>query len=366
MKKLHEKTQKEKESKEKIKKDRKSVLQSRLKKVRDRKRLKLGLPIIDSDDETVTKEEAEEASKDDLGESVLKALKDIREKEEEAKRKLVVRDWDLGKKDQPILNIKPTERKVMDQKEWVQTKRSERPTEFAPPVNLYKDQESGHTASKKSVKSFNSVPPPSTDYPQPVRTARPDDKTSTFQHQVPFQNCRPGTSQNNFCNMPPPANIDQRYPQPVRNKGFNDFPPNNSGPETSHVPPPGYQQPPQSSNFASVPPPGYQQPRPQSSNFPSVPPEYQVAPPPSSNFGNVPPLPGYKNYQGQKNFIRKNNSSGPAPNKLSSFETMYEVPEEFEEQRKVPEKVISSSLSKSSRLELHKQMVGGSTQPTFR
>jgi hypothetical protein len=343
LKKMHEQTQKERENKEKTKKDRKSALQSRLKKVRDRKRLKLGLPMLDSDEETEAKQDEGEASKEDLNDSVLKALKDIREKEEEAKRKLVIRDWDVGKKESPILNIKPSERKVMDQNEWVQAKRSERPTEFAPPVNLYKDQESGPTVAKR----FNSVPPPAVNqgYPQPVRTKLSPKSKQSLRANVSTvkqssHTSRPGTSHSTFNHMPPPA----------------------------------YTQPPQSYNFGSVPPPGYQQPHSQSSNFKTAPPGYP--PLQSSNFSSVPP-PGYKtenknkstnvqpmgytDFHSQQKFLK--NVVGSSQSKCSSFETMYEVPEDAEE-RRAPEKVVSSSLSKSSRLELHKQMAGG--QQSFR
>ena len=387
LKKMHEETQKERINKEKTKKDRKSALQNRLKKVRDRKRLKLGLPMIESDDEPEVEAE-KEASKEDLNKSVLKALKDIREKEEEAKRNLFVRDWDVGKKESPILNVKPTERKVMDQNEWVQSKRSERPKEFAPPVNLYKDQDSGHTAAK----SFNSVPPPTDNqqYRQPAGTKSkqsPRANTSTCPQQPPSHNSRQETPQNKFNNMFPPG---YQKPSP-QSSNFSSAPPGHKQPpQTSNfanVPPPGYQQPhPQSSNFANVPPPGYQQPQSQSSDFSTAPPGYQVAPPQSSNFASVPP-PGYKtenkknkrpnsnfakvqppaytSFQSKKSFSKKNNVGGPSQNKFISFETMYEVPED-DEPLKVPEKVISSSLSKLSRLELHKQMVGGCNEQSFR
>ena len=301
---------------------------------------------------------------------VIKLISDIREKEEEAKRKLVVRDWDVGKKESPILNVKPTERKVMDQNEWVHSKRSERPKEFAPPVNLYKDEGSGHTATK----SFKSVPPPTDNQPGGTKSkqrSRANTSTwspSTFSQQTTSPNSRPGTSDNKFDNMFP-----QGYQQP---------PPQSSN--FTDVPPPGYQQPhPQSSNFANVPPPGYQQPQ---SDFSAAPPGYQVAPPQSSNFASVPPPgyisenkkkkrpnsnfakvqpPAYNISQSKKSLRKTNNVGGPSQNIFSSFETMYEVPED-DEPRKVPEKIISSSLSKLSRLELHKQMVGGCTEQTFR
>ncbi len=79
---MHEQTKREREEKEKSKQDRKSALANRLKKVRDRKRLKMGLPMLESDDEDVpsVEENPEEKSQEELNDAVMKALRDIREK----------------------------------------------------------------------------------------------------------------------------------------------------------------------------------------------------------------------------------------------------------------------------------------------
>ena len=153
LKQLHEKTKREREEKEKQKIDKKAAMKSRLKKVRDRKRLKMGLPILgngsDSEEDTPA-QEVENEKEPNAEDSILQRLKEIREKADEEKRKATaaVREWDVGKKvekiSQPltssILTSKPTEAKILNQKEWVNAKRSERPKEFAPPVNLYSDK----------------------------------------------------------------------------------------------------------------------------------------------------------------------------------------------------------------------------------
>ena len=175
---LHLETKKAKEEKEKQKVDKKEALKNRLKKVRDRKRLKMGLPILpdDADDADSTKnndEEAQPEEEEKPEDSILQRLKEIREKEEEARRKSVVREWDVGKKgakaaaaapspfgasSSSILTSKPAETKVFSQKEWVEKKRSERPQEFAPPVNTSPDF--GAKRNEKKAKSYSAVPPP--------------------------------------------------------------------------------------------------------------------------------------------------------------------------------------------------------------
>jgi hypothetical protein len=211
LKQMHEQTKREREEKDKNKKDRKSVMANRLKKVRDRKRLKMGLPILESDEEDGldVEEKPEEKSQEELNETVMKALRDIREKEEAAKRRLIVRDWDVGKNDKSssfsstssLLTMKPSEPKVLSQDEWVQAKRLERQNEFAPPVNLYQGESSKSKSPEKTTRgiSYSAVPPPNVSSSNPVKqpfSARsqfppPQTNSQQFSHQVKTRGAPP-------------------------------------------------------------------------------------------------------------------------------------------------------------------------------
>lgn len=228
---LHQETKTARLEKEKQKVDKKEALKNRLKKVRDKKRLKMGLPMLpddDDDDESrppeKTDEEAraeEEVNPEDL---ILQRLKEIREKEEEAKRKLVVREWDVGKKggkvaavspfgasSSSILTSKPAEAKVFSQKEWVEKKRSERPNEFAPPTNF--SQDSGAKGTGSASKKFTAVPPPASlqreQWPQPnqAQQRQQHQPQPNFAHQREQQR------------QPNPAHHQQNIPwhQPQQN-----------------------------------------------------------------------------------------------------------------------------------------------------
>ena len=123
---------------------RRNAMEIRLKKVRDRKRLKMGLPLIEDDDTYPTSTDTPlNAEKNDVSieDSVMESLKKLREKQETDKnKKASIREWDLGKEgvnsDMGSLlygkqskNDKP----LMTQSEWVDDKRKQRKNEFAPP-----------------------------------------------------------------------------------------------------------------------------------------------------------------------------------------------------------------------------------------
>jgi hypothetical protein len=139
LKRLHEETKAARQEKEKQKFDKKTAMKNRLKKVRDRKRLKMGLPVLengsggdDDDDDESKKSEELEKEKQSQEEFILQRLKEFRDKEDEARRKAIIRDWDVGKKvdktssssTASILTSKPAEAKVLSQEEWVSMKRS--------------------------------------------------------------------------------------------------------------------------------------------------------------------------------------------------------------------------------------------------
>jgi len=309
---IHEEAKKEKESKEKSKLDRKTALQNRLKKVRDKKRLKMGLPMLDLDDDyeeeklpEVKKEEEEESPED----SVLKALKDIREKEEEAKRKQVVREWDVGKEEETVLTMKPAEKKVLSQQEWVKTKRTERPKEFAPPVNLYQQD-------KKSEESSN-----------PFRSSKPV-KTTIRKQSERLQE------------FAPPASL---YHQEAAESS--DGYPNSYTFRTANPVKPQFQAPlPVRTQQSSFDPTKYRPPLPLHPQGP--PPKIR----PQTNYNNPPP-PGFH----QVDF--SNDAGTTQPKSKSYLHNSYEESKWEEPQEKL--NLPSTSMSTTSRLEMHRQMNEG-------
>ena len=172
---LHQETLESRTKKEASKAKREAMLAARLKKVRDRKRLKMGLPVKPDEELPAaavvfhTDNEKKELSIED---SVMENLRTIRQVQEADKlRKNIVREWDVGKegvsgqatnqeefKEKLKINM---ERKVLNQQEWVDTKRKERVNEFAPPINYDKKSAGGGRAFQKlQKKSYTSVAPP--------------------------------------------------------------------------------------------------------------------------------------------------------------------------------------------------------------
>ena len=151
----------------------KAKLEERLRKVRNKKRLKMGLPALPEDAGKMTpmptnvQQDPQQAS---IVESVEYNLRSIRQAEDKDKeRKKIVREWDVGK--EGVMADKPTdqgdfrdrlkinmERKVLSQDEWVAKRRSERPDEFAPPVNYSKT--AANQSSRPEKSKYSSVPPP--------------------------------------------------------------------------------------------------------------------------------------------------------------------------------------------------------------
>ena len=138
---------------------REAAMAARLKKVRDKKRLKMGLPALPDEPE-------EQQPEVEVEKSVMEGLKELREAEEQKMRKSIVREWDVGKDgveakeatDQEGFKEKlklSMERKVLSQEEWVEKKRKERPSEFAPPTAFAKKAKNTTPTPK-----YNNVPPP--------------------------------------------------------------------------------------------------------------------------------------------------------------------------------------------------------------
>ena len=169
------------ESRNDISAKRKSAMEIRLKKVRDRKRLKLGLPVLEDENETskqlsddATSIEPKEISLED---TVMESLRKMRDdhnlisKAKADKRNTKIREWDLGKEGVDDIHRnnleygaknafsydRPAEKPVLSQSEWVTEKRQQRNTDFAPPVNYdkirknNKDLSNSRNISSKSI-----------------------------------------------------------------------------------------------------------------------------------------------------------------------------------------------------------------------
>ena len=161
-------------------------MEIRLQKVRDRKRLKMGLPIVEN--ESISKGDEEEQKMDEIHEksmedSVMEGLRKLREKQEVKKSQYSqgnasIREWDVGKEGVDDIPNKyklsnnfgkivpfgqgPIEKPLLSQKEWEDSKRCQRNTDFAPPTSYDKteklaaDQHRSHT--KGPTHSSNTQP----------------------------------------------------------------------------------------------------------------------------------------------------------------------------------------------------------------
>ena len=118
------KTELERSQLQSAKSKREEMMKARLKKVRDKKRQKMGLPPLPEDN---SKNKQETPSTEDL---VMEGIRSLRQAEENQARKQIVREWDIGKEgvsattatDQDEFKEKlkfNLERKVLTQQEWV-------------------------------------------------------------------------------------------------------------------------------------------------------------------------------------------------------------------------------------------------------
>lgn len=126
---LRRETAEKRAAAEVLKQRREEQREARLKAAKTRMRARLGLP---PEEETLPKEDQSTTEEQNVEKS-LEEVSNILEinLESSVKKKPHVRPWDIGKKG--VSNI-------MDQREWVEKKRSERPEEFAPP-SFYRRQE---------------------------------------------------------------------------------------------------------------------------------------------------------------------------------------------------------------------------------
>ena len=187
---LHEETKKARNEADKNKAKKKAALAERLRKVRDRKRLRMGLPMLPQPEGEENGEEGEEVAEkpddDDEGGSFeqklmlnLKAMREeAEEKERERKRRSMVREWDVGKEGVPEMASSygmKGEKKILSQKEWVDEKRKERKKEFAPPSETMQPSSSRSSSGQKKQKTYASVPPPPSMAKEPSSSSRQKD-----------------------------------------------------------------------------------------------------------------------------------------------------------------------------------------------
>ncbi|XP_059090907.1 coiled-coil domain-containing protein 174-like [Tigriopus californicus] len=169
----HQETLVAQERKQQVKRQRDALMKDRLKKVRERKRLKMGLPLENGADKDQDEKDrpmelsesygTKEERPEDVEQSIVQGLIALREKAEadrDAKRKSIVREWDVGKEGVPSLpdyNKMKGEKKILDQKEWIQERRSDRSSEFAPP-SLYSNESTKTSRKQHSLKPVTPKP----------------------------------------------------------------------------------------------------------------------------------------------------------------------------------------------------------------
>jgi hypothetical protein len=117
LKKLRQETTQQQKKSQELKAMREKQLAARVRAAQNRKRERMGLPPLEDEPEAPPPPEQPQEKPKEVDEA---------EKKLEEKRKKHVRPWDMGKE-----GVK--EHYEYSQKEWVDKKRKERPSEFAPP-----------------------------------------------------------------------------------------------------------------------------------------------------------------------------------------------------------------------------------------
>ena len=233
---MHKETDKVRAQKDHIKNKRKVALEARLKKVRDRKRLKMGLPIQEEDIsniqvDTTAEVEVDEAKKMDYlvmaGIREMRALQEKQKQDEDelrrARKAAGPREWDRGKEgvDEITAQLgRSRESRVFSQCEWIDKQRKERSNEFAPPTS-YENRPSSSRGPKPSS-SYRSVPPPADQPPKgaagpppPVRhpVSKPSDSNLSTQsrldlHREMKQSWDSVPNRRLGAEVPPPCQMD--------------------------------------------------------------------------------------------------------------------------------------------------------------
>lgn len=123
LKKLHKQTEEQRLLTQRLQRKRKSMLEARLAKVCERRNIDKSVV------QTYTKTQETPADQDqvvDLSSIPLPETPEIPEKKE-----VKIRPWDIGKTN--FIPFVPEKQKIRSQTNWIEDKRSERPSEFAPP-----------------------------------------------------------------------------------------------------------------------------------------------------------------------------------------------------------------------------------------
>ncbi|CAG9826242.1 unnamed protein product [Diabrotica balteata] len=149
LKRLRKETEDKQKKAQQLKDTREKLLAARLKAARNRKRARMGLPPEEDEEPNIPTPAQPEIAKEELDK---KNEDDEKEQLLERARKNHIRPWDIGKE-----GVK--EHQILTQEEWVDKKREERPSEFAPPVNYRKNFRAEDTeltdqssAERKSLK----------------------------------------------------------------------------------------------------------------------------------------------------------------------------------------------------------------------
>jgi len=178
----------------------------------------------------------------------------------ELQRRTNTRDWDVGKEEMPEWKV---EKKVMDQKEWIDKQRKQRNSEFAPPTaTAY--AEARYFIMNNEAKNMDA--PKAKKYPKKLPQPVSKDEISAYKSN--YLN-KTGQSGGPSMAFPPPS--AGHPPQNIQ------FPPPNVG-----VPPPNIPPPP--GCIPHQPPPRFPQQPPPQPRFPQQPPPQLLVP-------QHPPLP---------------------------------------------------------------------------
>merc|ERR1719186_1283205 len=236
LKKLHEETDEMRKQKEKKAEKRKREMAERIKKIRAKKRQKQGLP-PESDDESDNENkdgkgsDSDDDGNEDISKSVMEGIKMFRRDNEEMERQRnsvmraatsTARDWDREKEVQDDDLGRSKEWKVMSQEQWVDKKRVERKSEFAPPsaygearfLLKNKEQKIAQAQTEKRKPAASNQNPPL------VKKAVPNNAPLQPQHypqnwgypatqQFPSHNCPPPMY---YATPPPPLGVQPPNP----------------------------------------------------------------------------------------------------------------------------------------------------------
>lgn len=126
---LREQTANQRTQSHKMKERRKTLLEARLAKVKQRKKIRLG---IEDSEPSDSGGESDKETKEEESRENLPVTLEIATVPEKPVKKKKVRPWDLGKVTEPVLKSQQ-KRKMQTEREWLESRRNERPAEFAPP-----------------------------------------------------------------------------------------------------------------------------------------------------------------------------------------------------------------------------------------